>query len=255
MKASWDHTFQRAAETETALALSQHTKEVTEKAAKLEEDILSLEKVGGTEIQAIVERKKQELKAFRPKLPRHTQPLKDHENVVSAIRELDEKGNGKTKELEDKKTRLGAEELKIRTNTDAQTKAIREKMFEQIKGIETAAGKRIAAKRDETIAIEKDLLDLAKDIAERRKVLTSKVATVATELANAPEPPANAVMVPVLPGSNLHSNHIKPEAMLQAAMKDQGLLSTGAFSPEQAVVFTKWSLTYINQMSLTVPES
>ena len=38
-------------------------------------------------------------------------------------------------------------------------------------------------------------------------------------------------------------------------MNDRGLLSTGAFSAEQAAVFTKWSLTYINQMSLTVPES
>jgi len=57
MKASWDQTFQRAAETGTALALPQHTKEVIEKVAKLEEDILSLEKAGGTEIQVIVERK------------------------------------------------------------------------------------------------------------------------------------------------------------------------------------------------------
>ena len=43
--------------------------------------------------------------------------------------------------------------------------------------------------------------------------------------------------------------------MLQAAMSDKGLLASGAFSPEQAAVFTKWSLTYINQMSLTVPGS
>ena len=43
--------------------------------------------------------------------------------------------------------------------------------------------------------------------------------------------------------------------MLQAAMSDKGLLASGAFSPEQAAVFTQWSLTYINQMSLTVPES
>ena len=53
-------------------------------------------------------------------------------------------------------------------------------MAEQIKGIEIAAEKRIVAKRDAKIAIEKDLLDLAKDIAERRTVLKSKAATVAT---------------------------------------------------------------------------
>ena len=31
---------------------------------------------------------------------------------MSALRELDEKGNGETKELEDKKTRIGVEEQK-----------------------------------------------------------------------------------------------------------------------------------------------
>ena len=128
-------------------------------------------------------------------------------------------------------------------------------MQEQIKGIELVAEKRLAAKRDEKIALEKDLLDLSKDIAERRAVLTSKAATVATEFANVPKPPPNAVMIPVLPGNILYSNHVKPESMLQAAMNDPGLLSAGGFSPEQAAAFTKWSLTYINSMSLVVPES
>ena len=67
-------------------------------------------------------------------------------------------------------------------------------MAEQIKGIEEAAEKRMAAKRDEKIAVEKDLIDLAKDINERRKVLKSKAATMATELADVPKPPADAVM-------------------------------------------------------------
>ena len=58
MKASWDQTFQRAAETGTTMALPQHTKEVIEKAAKREEDILSPGKVGGTEIQAILGKQK-----------------------------------------------------------------------------------------------------------------------------------------------------------------------------------------------------
>ena len=43
-------------------------------------------------------------------------------------------------------------------------------MLEQVKGIELAAEKRLAAKRDETNALGNDLLDLANDIAERRKV-------------------------------------------------------------------------------------
>jgi len=63
--------------------------------------------MGGTEILAIAERKKQQLKALQPKLPLMTQPLKDHENVVSAFRELEEKGNGEIKELEDKKKESG----------------------------------------------------------------------------------------------------------------------------------------------------
>ena len=169
----------------------------------------------------------------------------------------------------DTEVTLDEEEMEVEQNNQKGTDKIRTKkkmkrgekqnnlgkMTEQIKGIEMAAEKRLAAKRDEQVAIEKDLLDLAKDIDERRTVLKNKAATVATELANVPKPPANAVMVPVLPGSIIHSNHIKPEVMLQAAMSDQGLLTSGAFSPEQAAVFTKWSLTYINQMSLTVPEN
>ena len=42
-------------------------------------------------------------------------------------------------------------------------------MLGQIKGLELVAEKRLAAKRGETIALEKDLLDLAKDIAEKEK--------------------------------------------------------------------------------------
>ena len=99
------------------------------------------------------------------------------------------------------------------------------------------------------------MLDLAKDMDERRTVLKSKAATVATELANVPKPPADAVLIPCLPGSIIHSNHIKPEVMLQAAMNGQGLLATGGFTTAQIALFTKWSLTHINQMSLLVPES
>ena len=77
---------------------------------------------------------------------------------------------------------------------------------------------------------------------------------MATELASIPKPPADAVLIPCLPGSIIHSNHINPDSMLQAAMNDKGLLASGAFSPEQAALFTKWSLTYLNQSSLQVPE-
>ena len=114
------------------MALPQQSQEIVQKAAKLEEDIKNCEKIGGPEIMAIAEKKRQELKALQPKLPLITQPLKDHENVVSALRELEEKGNGEIKELEDKRKKIGEEELKIKTDTEAQTKAIREKMMEQI---------------------------------------------------------------------------------------------------------------------------
>ena len=75
------------------------------------------------------------MKALQPKLPLITQPLKDHANVVSALRELEEKGNGEIGELEEKKKNIGEEELKIKTDTEAQIKAIREKMMEQIKKV------------------------------------------------------------------------------------------------------------------------
>ena len=79
------------------MALPQQSQEIVDKAAKLEEDIKSCEKIGGAEILAIAEKKRQELKALQPKLPLLTQPLKDHENVVSALRELEEKETGKSK--------------------------------------------------------------------------------------------------------------------------------------------------------------
>ena len=103
MKAISEQTYLRAAETGSTMALPQQSQEIVDKAAKLEEDIKNLEKIGGTEILAIAEKKKLELNTLQPKLPLLTQPLKDHENVVSALRELEEKGNGEIKELEDKK--------------------------------------------------------------------------------------------------------------------------------------------------------
>ncbi len=92
----------RARETGGGKALPQQSQEIVGQAAKLEEDITNLEKIGGTDILAIAEKKRLKLKALQPKLPLLTQPLKDHENVVSALRELEEKGNGEIKELEDK---------------------------------------------------------------------------------------------------------------------------------------------------------
>ena len=86
------------------------------------------------------------------------------------------------------------------------------------------------------------------------KILKSKAATVATELASIPKPPADVVLIPCLPGSIIHSNHINLDSMLQAAMNDKGLLANGAFSPEQAALLKKWSVTYLNQSSLLVPE-
>ena len=73
-----------------------------------------MEKIGGAEVLAIAEKKKLELKALQPKLPLLTQPLKDHENVASALRELEEKGNGEIKELEDKKKESGRRNSKIK---------------------------------------------------------------------------------------------------------------------------------------------
>ena len=52
---------------------------------------------------------------------------------MSALRELEEEGNGKIKELADKKKRIGEEELKIQTDTVAQKKTIREIMEENEK--------------------------------------------------------------------------------------------------------------------------
>ena len=95
MKAVSEQTYLRAAETGATMALQQQSQEIVQKAAKLEEDIKNCEKIGGPEITAIAEKKRQELKALQPKLPLITQPLKDHRNVVSALRELEEKGNGK----------------------------------------------------------------------------------------------------------------------------------------------------------------
>jgi len=254
MKAASEQTYLRAAENGAAMALPQQTQEVILKAAKLEDFIRDCEKMGDEDSLAIAEKKKLELKTLQSKLPPPTQDLKDHVDVVNSLRELEDKGSGETRKLEDKKKQNGEEQKKIRTDADAQMKAIRDKMTEQIKNIEETAKRRIATKRDEQTAIEKDLVDLAKEIDEKRQTFKQRAATTATELVNIPKPPADAVMVPCLPGSIIHSNHVKPEIMLQAAMNDQGLKDSGQFSAEQLALFTKWSLTFLNQSSLMVPE-
>jgi hypothetical protein len=175
-------------------------------------------------------------------------------DVVNSLRELEDKGSAETKKLEEKKKKNGEEQKKIRTDADAQMKGIRDKMTEQLKNIEETTKRRIATKRDEQTAIDKDLVDLAKEIDEKRQTFKQRAATTATELTNTPKPPADAVMVACLPGSIIHSNHVKPEIMLHAAMNDQGLKDAGHFSAEQLAVFTKWSLTFLNQSSLQVPE-
>ena len=255
MKAVTEQTILRAAETGHAMALPQHTQEIAEKTTKPEDEILKLGKIEGSGIAEILERKKKELKDLQPKLPMPTQHLKDHGDVVNAIRELEEKGNARTSMLEEKKKENAAEEQKIRTEAEEHIKGIREKTAEQIKKIELGTEKLLAAKRDERVVIEKELLGAANEVIEKRVALKSKAAAVASELANLPMPPADAVLVPCLPGSIIHSNHIKPDIMLQAAMNDPSLLKSGLFSPEQVAMFTKWSLTYINQSSLLVPEN
>ena len=85
MKAASEQTYLRAVETGATMALPQQTQELVQKAAKLEEDIRNCEQIGGEDILAIAEKKKLEMKALQPKLPLTTQPLKDHENVVSTL--------------------------------------------------------------------------------------------------------------------------------------------------------------------------
>ena len=89
MKAVSEATFQRAAEERGSLSLPQHKKDAVARAALLEKEIESLANVTGT--QGLIQEKRQELKALQPKLPLSTQPLKDHGDVVNAMRELEEK--------------------------------------------------------------------------------------------------------------------------------------------------------------------
>ena len=100
MRAVWGQTYQRTAGTGAALPLPQHTKEAVEKAAKLEKGHSEPGRYGRTGRASDYREEKQELKSLQPKLPFSTQPLRDHGDVVNAIGELDEKGNGETKELE-----------------------------------------------------------------------------------------------------------------------------------------------------------
>ena len=104
MKAVSEATFQRAAEEGGSLSLPQHTKDAVARAATLEKEIGNLAQVTGA--QELLEQKRQELKAIQPKLSLSTQTLKDHGDVVNALRELQEKNTGKQKKLEENKTKL-----------------------------------------------------------------------------------------------------------------------------------------------------
>ena len=103
MKATTDQTYLRAAANGAAMALPQQTQEVILKAAKLEEFIKECEKHGDEDSMAMAEKKKQELKTLQSKLPPPTQDLKDHVDVVNSLRELEDKGSGETRKLEDKR--------------------------------------------------------------------------------------------------------------------------------------------------------
>ena len=164
------------------------------------------------------------------------------------------KETGKQKSSRRTKTKLGQEELKIIADTTQQKKAIQDKMQEQIKGLEQAAEKRLACKRDEKIALKKDLLDLAEDISERRAVLVGKAAAVASELAHVRKP-ADATMISVAPRNIVHSNHVKAEEMLAAALSDPELQKAGGISAEQAGTFIQFSLTYMKSVSMEVTAS
>ena len=50
--------------------------------------------------------------------------MKDHVDVVNAMRELQEKNTGTQKELEEKKTKLWQEELEILADTKRQKQVI-----------------------------------------------------------------------------------------------------------------------------------
>ena len=102
LKAATERDIQRAQTPDStgALPLSPQMQDAVQEARQLEIDIAALEKMKG--VEEALKTKRKELGALKPKLPTPTQALKDHSDVISAMRGLEEKRTIKDKELEER---------------------------------------------------------------------------------------------------------------------------------------------------------
>ena len=249
-KATTEATFLRAAQSNDAagsLTLPPQTKEAVDKATKLQEDISKLEGVEGAE--EVLEAKKKALKLLQPKLPQSTQNLKDHGDLVNALRELEEKASSKEQELKGKLRKLMDDDLRIIAEAKRAVQQIAERAAQQKKDVETSTEQRTEANQEAIKEARKEIEDLKKEVDEKEKTLREKAGPLATALAAGD---TAITFLPVVPGNVVHSNDVTPEAMKQAALADPMLATFGGVSNEQAEALVQFALTYFQSKSLAV---
>ena len=250
LKATTEATFLRAAQSNDAagsLTLPPQTKEAVDKANKLQEDISKLEGVEGAE--EVLEAKKKALKLLQPKLPQSSQNLKDHGDLVNALRELEEKASSKEQEFKGKLRKLMDDDLRIIAEAKKAVQQIAERAAQQTKDVETSQEQRTEAIQEAIREVRKEIEDLKKEVDEKERILREKAGPLATALAAGD---AAVTFLPVVPGNVVHSNDVTPEAMKQATLVDPMLASFGGVTVEQAEALVQFSLTYFQSKSLTV---
>ena len=225
LKATTEATFLRAAQSNDAagsLTLPPQTKEAVDKATKLQEDISKLEGVEGAE--EVLEAKKKALKLLQPKLPQSSQHLKDHGDLVNALRELEEKASSKEQEFKGKLRKLMDDDLRIIAEAKKAVQQIAERAAQQTKDVETSQEQRTEAIQEAIREVRKEIEDLKKEVDEKERILREKAGPLATALAAGD---AAVTFLPVVAGNVVHSNDVTPEAMKQAALVDPMLASFG----------------------------
>ena len=74
-----------------SIPLAKETQEAVNQVSKLEVEIATLEAMEGGSESDLVQKKLKELAKLQPKLPRSTQLLSDHAQVLDTLREIEDK--------------------------------------------------------------------------------------------------------------------------------------------------------------------
>ena len=194
------------------LPLTKQDQENIDKAKDLEEAISKLKGIGDPDLQQYIDKKEQELKALKNKLPdQGAQQLRDGSDMLRTLAEIKEKGGKEEAQLKERLDKIIQKRIQIVQDGEKRKKDIQEEMADKLKQTDENVRTRQEQAEKEEADIRKEMEILEKELKGRESSIQAKAGPLLTNTtppSNTPASSAAGVMMEVAPGSLLHSSQV-----------------------------------------------